>query len=154
MHKRGSPPVPKSQILAQNLLIFLFITCKFTQNFNHQTSRCALRPTESIRRKLKRVLTIATAKPMTVMMPKGTSIIPMPEPWITASGKVVALRWVSFVVIVTVISVVLETVTLSAAPVERKGVELAVAAGGRKLAVVLVAAAAMIGPHGCAGECV
>lgn len=98
---------------------------------------------------LKCVLTIATAKPMTVMMPKGTSTIPIPEPSITASGNVVPFRWVSFVVIVTVINVVLETVTLSAEPVGRKGVELAVATGGRKLPVVFIAAAAMIRRRGC-----
>lgn len=54
----------------------------------------------------------------------------------------------------TVISVDLEAVTLSNEAVERKGVEVAVAAGGRKLAVVFVAAAAMIGRQDGAGWCV
>lgn len=93
----------------------------------------------------KSSLTIATAKPMTVMMPKGTSTIPIPEPSITASGNVVALKLVSFVVIVTVINVVLE-VTLSLGVVERKGVTLVEDVGDveRRVVVVLAAVAAMI----------
>lgn len=80
---------------------------------------------------------------MTVMMPKGTSTIPIPEPSITAPGNVVALKLVSFVVIVTVINVVLE-VTLSLELVERKGIVVVVADVERKLVVVLAAGAAMI----------
>lgn len=80
---------------------------------------------------------------MTVMMPKGTSTIPIPEPSITASGNVVALKLVSFVVIVTVINVVLE-VTLSLELVERKGIVVVVADVEKKLVVVLAAGAAMI----------
>ena len=93
-------------------------------------------------------LTIATAKPMTVMMPKGTSTMPIPEPSITASGNVVALKLVSFVVMVTVINVVLE-VTLSLAPllVERKGIAVVVAVVERKLVVVLAAVTAMVRFH-------
>lgn len=83
---------------------------------------------------------------MTVMMPKGTSTIPIPEPSVTASGNAVVLRFVSFVVIVTVINVVLEEVTLSPELVERKGIVLVVVADdGRKLVVVFAAVAAMIG---------
>lgn len=81
---------------------------------------------------------------MTVMMPKGTSTIPIPEPSITTSGNAVVLRFVSFVVIVTVINVVLEEVTLSPELVERKGIVLVVADDGRKLVVVFGAVAAMI----------
>lgn len=89
---------------------------------------------------------IATAKPMTVMMPKGTSTIPIPEPSTTASGNVVALKLVSFVVIVTVINVVLEvTLSLALEPVERKGIAVVVADVGRKLVVVLAAVTAMVG---------
>lgn len=83
---------------------------------------------------------------MTVMMPKGTSTIPIPEPSITASGNVVALKLVSFVVvIVTVINVVLE-VTLSLGVVERNGVTLVEDVGDveRRVVVVLAAVAAMI----------
>lgn len=81
---------------------------------------------------------------MTVMMPKGTSTIPIPEPSITASGNAVVLRFVSFVVIVTVINVVREEVTLSPELVERKGIVLVVAEDGRKLVVVFATVAAMI----------
>lgn len=88
---------------------------------------------------MKRVLTKATAKPMTEMMPNGTSTIPIPEPSVTAPGNVVALKLVSFVVIVTVINVVLD-VTLSLVLVERKGTAVVVAAVERKLAVVAAAA--------------
>lgn len=82
---------------------------------------------------------------MTAMMPKGTSTIPIPEPSITASGNVVALKLVSFVVIVTVINVVLE-VTLSLGVVEREGVTLVEDVGDveRRVVVVLAAVAAMI----------
>lgn len=52
-------------------------------------------------------LTMATAKPMTVMMPKGMSTIPIPEPSITDSGNVVALMLVSLADTVTVVNVVL-----------------------------------------------
>lgn len=52
-------------------------------------------------------LTMATAKPRTVMMPKGMSTIPMPELSIIGSGNAVALMLVSLVVTVTVVNVVL-----------------------------------------------
>lgn len=55
----------------------------------------------------KHFLTMATAKPMTVMMPKGMSTIPIPEPSITGSGNAVALMLVSLAVTVTVVNVVL-----------------------------------------------
>lgn len=83
---------------------------------------------------------------MTVMMPKGTSTIPIPAPSITASGNVVALKLVSFVVIVTVINVVLDvTLSLALVPVERKGIVVVVAVVERKLAVVFAAVTAMVG---------
>lgn len=53
------------------------------------------------------LLTMATAKPRTVMMPKGMSTIPIPELSITGSGNAVALALVSLVVAVTVVNVVL-----------------------------------------------
>ena len=89
---------------------------------------------------------MATAKPMTVMMPKGTSTIPIPEPSITVSGNVVALKLVSFVVIVTVINVVLVvTLSLALELVEMKGVAVVGADVERKLVVVLAAVTAMVG---------
>lgn len=95
-------------------------------------------------------LTIATAKPMTVMMPKGTSTIPIPEPSITASGNVVALKLVSFVVIVTVINVVLEvTLSLVLELVERKGIAVVVADVERKLVGVFAAVTAMVRCFNC-----
>lgn len=82
---------------------------------------------------------------MTVMMPKGTSTIPIPEPSITASGNAVALKLVSFVVIVTVINVVREvTLSLALVLVERKGIAVVVAVVERKLVVVLAAVTAMV----------
>lgn len=83
---------------------------------------------------------------MTVMIPKGTSTIPIPEPSITASGNVVALKLVSLVVvIVTVINVVLEvTLSLALLPVERKGIAVVVAVAERKLVVVVAAVTAMV----------
>lgn len=82
---------------------------------------------------------------MTVMMPKGTSTIPIPDPSITASGNEVALKLVSFAVIVTVINVILE-VTLSLTPllVKRKGIAVVVAVVEKKLGVVLAAVTAMV----------
>lgn len=91
-------------------------------------------------------LTIATAKPMTVMMPKGTSNIPMPELSITTSGNAVAFKLVSFVVIVTVINILEVILSLLPGLVERKGiVEVVgvVAVVEKKLVVVLVPFAAM-----------
>lgn len=55
----------------------------------------------------KYFLTMATAKPRTVMMPKGMSTIPIPELSITGPGNAVALMLVSLVVTVTVVNVVL-----------------------------------------------
>lgn len=82
---------------------------------------------------------------MTVMIPKGTSTIPIPEPSITASGNVVALKLVSFVVIVTVINVVLEvTLSLVLVLVDRKGIVVVLAVVERKLVVVLAAVTAMV----------
>lgn len=82
---------------------------------------------------------------MTVMIPKGTSTIPIPAPSITTSGNVVALKLVSFVVIVTVINVVLEvTLSLVSVLVDRKGIVVVVAVVERKLAVVLAAVTAMV----------
>lgn len=91
-------------------------------------------------------LTIATAKPMTVMMPKGTSSIPALEPSIISSGNVVALKPVSFVVIVTVMNVLEVVFSLVLAAVESKGsiVEVEVAVVERKLAVVCAAFTAML----------
>lgn len=87
---------------------------------------------------------------MTVMMPKGTSTIPIPEPSITASGNVVALKLVSFVVIVTVINVVLEvTLSLVLELVERKGIAVVVADVERKLVGVLAAVTAMVRCFNC-----
>lgn len=90
---------------------------------------------------------IATAKPMTVMMPKGTSNILMPELSITTSGSVVAFKLVSFVVIVTVINVLEVILSLLPGLVERKGiVEVVgvVAVVEKILVVVLVPFAAMV----------
>lgn len=82
---------------------------------------------------------------MTVMMPKGTSTIPIPEPSIIAFGNVVALKLVSFVVIVTVINDVLEvTLSLALLLVERKGSGVVVAVVERKLVVVSAAVTAMV----------
>lgn len=82
---------------------------------------------------------------MTVMMPKGRSTIPIPEPSITASGNVVALKLVSFVVIVTVINVVLEvTLSLVLETVERKGIAVVVVVVERKLVAALAAVTAMV----------
>lgn len=79
---------------------------------------------------------------MTVMMPKGTSTIPNPEPSMAASGYAVALKLVSFVVIVTVINVILEvTLSLALLLVERKGMAPVVE---RKPVVVLAAVTAMV----------
>ena len=90
-------------------------------------------------------LTIATAKPMTVMMPNGTRTIPIPEPSVIASGNVVALKLVSFAVIVTVINVVLEvTLSLVLELVERKGAVVVVAGVGKNPAVVFAAVTAMV----------
>ena len=94
---------------------------------------------------LNRFLTIATAKPMTVMIPKGTSNIPTPEPSITTSGNVVLLKLVSFVVMVTVINVLAVTLSLAPGLVESKGTVVVVAVVERKLAVVLAAFTAMVG---------
>lgn len=55
----------------------------------------------------KYFLTMATAKPRTVMMPKGMSTIPIPELSIMGSGNAVVLMLVSLVVTVTVVNVVL-----------------------------------------------
>lgn len=87
---------------------------------------------------------IATAKPMTVMMPKGTSSIPIPEPSITTSGNAVALKLVSLVVIVTVINVLEVILSLAPGVVERKGTVVVVAGVERKLAVVFAAFTAMV----------
>lgn len=82
---------------------------------------------------------------MTVMMPKGTSTISIPEPSITASGNAVALKLVSLVVIVTVIKVVLEVIlSLAFVLVERKGTVVVVAVVERKLAAVLAGVEAMV----------
>lgn len=84
---------------------------------------------------------------MTVMMPKGTSNIPMPELSITTSGNAVAFKLVSFVVIVTVINVLEVILSLPPGLVERKGiVEVVgvVAVVEKKLVVVLVPFAAMV----------
>ena len=82
---------------------------------------------------------------MTVMIPNGTSTIPIPEPSITASGNVVELKLVSFVVIVTVINVVLEVIlSLALVPIERKGIVVVVAVVETKLVLVLDAVVAMI----------
>ena len=92
----------------------------------------------------QRFLTIATAKPITVMMPKGTRTIPIPEPSITTSGNVVALKLVSFVVMVTVINVVLEVIlSLALVPTERNGIVVVLADVEKKLVVVLAAVKAM-----------
>lgn len=98
-------------------------------------------------------LTIATAKPMTVMMPKGTSSIPALEPSIISSGNAVALKLVSFVVIVTVINVLEVVFPLVLAAVESKGsiVEVEVAVVERKLAVVCATLTAMLGRVGLKG---
>ena len=81
---------------------------------------------------------------MTVMMPKGTRTIPIPEPSITTSGNVVALKLVSFVVMVTVINVVLEVIlSLALVPVERNGIVVVLADVEKKLVVVLAAVKAM-----------
>lgn len=82
---------------------------------------------------------------MTVMMPNGTSTIPIPEPSIIPSGNVVALKLVSFVVIVTVINVVLEVIlSLVLVPIDRKGIVVVVAVVETKLVVVLAAVVAMV----------
>lgn len=82
---------------------------------------------------------------MTVMMPNGTSTIPIPEPSIIASGKVVALKLVSFVVIVTVINVVLEvTPSLSLELFKRKGTAVVTTDVEGGLVVVLVTVEAMV----------
>lgn len=100
--------------------------------------------------KHKAFLTIATAKPMTVMIPKGTSSIPIPEPSITTSGMAVTLKLVSFVVIVTVINVLEVTLSLAPELVERKGTVVVVAVAERKLDVVVSAAfTAMVGCSNC-----
>ena len=77
------------------------------------------------------------------MMPRGTSNIPTPDPSITTSGNVVALKLVSFVVMVTVINVL--EVMFSPAPglVESRGTVVVVAVVERKLGVVLAAFTAM-----------
>lgn len=89
---------------------------------------------------------IATAKPITVMIPNGTSTIPIPEPSIIASGNEVALKLVSFVVIVTVINVVLVVMlSLVLAVVERRvGTVVLVEVVERKLEVVFVAVTAIV----------
>lgn len=53
---------------------------------------------------------MTSARPMTVMMPKGTRTMPIPEPSIAISGSLVELKLVSFVVIVKVINVVLDVI--------------------------------------------
>lgn len=92
---------------------------------------------------------------MTVMMPKGTSTIPIPELSVTASGNVVALKLVSFVVIVTVINVVLDvTLSLGLELGDRKGMEVVVAGVERKRVVVLAAVTAMVRWDCCSLNCV
>lgn len=81
---------------------------------------------------------------MTVIMPKGTSTISIPELSITAAGNVVALELVSFVVIVTVINVVLE-VALSPSLELVERIAVVAADVERKLVVDLAVVAAMIG---------
>lgn len=82
---------------------------------------------------------------MTVMMPKGTSTIPTPEPPVTASGMEVAFRLVSLVVIVTVIKVVLEVMlSLAFVLVDRKGTVVVVSVVGRKPAAVLAVVEAIV----------
>lgn len=89
---------------------------------------------------------MATAKPMTVMIPNGTSTIPIPDPSTAASGNVVALKLVSLVVIVTVVNVVL--FSLAVALAERKGMEVVVVAGVENtLVLVLAAVTAMVRWH-------
>lgn len=89
---------------------------------------------------------IATAKPITVMIPNGKSTIPIPEPSIIASGNEVVFKLVSLVVIVTVINVVLVVMlSLALAVVERKeGTAVVEEVEGRKLEVVFVAVTAMV----------
>lgn len=87
---------------------------------------------------------MATARPMTVRMPNGTSTIPIPEPSTTTSGSSVALKVVSLVVIVTVINVVLDVMSLAFAVVGTKGIVEVVAVVERKLAVVLAVVKAMV----------
>lgn len=81
---------------------------------------------------------------MTVMMPKGTSSILMPELSITTSGRAVAFKVVSFVVIVTVINVLEVILSLLAGLVERKGIVEVVAVVEKMLIVVFVPFAAMV----------
>lgn len=83
---------------------------------------------------------------MTMMMPKGTSNIPALEPSIVSSGNVVALKLVSFVVMVTDINVLDVLFSLVPATVESKGsiVAVEVAVVGRKLAVVCAPFPAMV----------
>lgn len=81
---------------------------------------------------------------MTVMMPKGTRTIPIPEPSISTSGNVVALKLVSFVVMVTVINVALELIlSLVLVSIEKKGIVVVLADVETKLVVVLAAVTAM-----------
>lgn len=92
---------------------------------------------------------ITTAKPMRVMMPKGTSSIPMLEPSITTSGSAVVLKLVSFVVAdvvvrVTVLNVLEVMFSLGARLVESKGSVAVVAVVERKLDVALAVVAAMV----------
>lgn len=83
---------------------------------------------------------------MTVMIPNGTSTIPIPDPSTAASGNVVALKLVSLVVIVTVVNVVL--FSLAVALAERKGMEVVVVAGVENtLVLVLAAVTAMVRWH-------
>lgn len=96
------------------------------------------------------ILTIATAKPMTVRMPNGTSSIPTPEPSITTSGSAVVLRLVSLVVMVTVIRVLEVTLSLAPELVGSKGTVEFVAVVERKLPVVRAAFAAMVRWKRCA----
>lgn len=84
---------------------------------------------------------------MTVMIPNGTSTIPIPDPSTAASGNVVALKLVSLVVIVTVVNVVL-MFSLAVALAERKGMEVVVVAGVENtLVLVLAAVTAMVRWH-------
>lgn len=82
---------------------------------------------------------IATASPMTVMIPKGTSTIPIPDASVAEFGSVVALKVVSLVAIVTVMSVVHMLSWAVALVVVRAGseTELGVGAGvERRLGVL------------------
>lgn len=84
---------------------------------------------------------MTTARPITVMMPKGTRTMPIPDPAVSISGSFVALKLVSFVTMVTdMVMVVARTVLLSCpSPVTvEPGKKTVVGMGLEKLASVVV----------------